>query len=68
MQHVILVAHSQHSCSGARIMWTTRAFSQMSSFTAQNWVTVRKTLFGHHKDTIKLLKINEVEEYRDEQD
>ena len=40
-------------------------FSLPSSFTAKAKAMVRQALLGQHKDSIKLLKINEVEEYRD---
>ena len=41
-------------------------FSLPSSFAARAGAIVRETLNGiHHKESIKLLKIDEVEEYRE---
>ena len=42
-------------------------FSLPSSSIAKARAMVRHALLGHHKESIKLLKINEVEEYRDGQ-
>ena len=41
-------------------------FSLPSSFAANTGAIVRQALHGlHHKESIKLLKIDEVEEYRE---